>query len=64
MFLLVLSCFFRRRKQIVRAPHRLQVYLLPLEGVRGVEPSLGEGWGRSWRVGVGHRFGYPNLAFR
>ena len=25
--------------------HRLQVYLLPLEGVRGVEPSLGEGLG-------------------
>ena len=58
MFLLVLSCFFRRRKQIVRAPHRLQVYLLPLEGVRGVEPSLGEG-----RVRL-YKFGYPNLALR
>ena len=35
------------------SPHRLQVYLLPLEGVRGVKPSLGEGWGRSCVVGVG-----------
>ena len=35
MFLLVLSCFFRRRKQIVRVPHRLQVYLLPLGGGEG-----------------------------
>ena len=28
------------------SPHRLQVYLLPLEGVRGVDPSLWEGLGR------------------
>ena len=28
-----------------KSPHRLQVYLLPLEGVRGVNPSLGEGLG-------------------
>ena len=39
MFLLVFPCFFRRRKQIPSPlpPHRLQVYLLPLEGVRGVD---------------------------
>ena len=28
-----------------KSPHRLQVYLLPLEGVRGVDPSLWEGLG-------------------
>ena len=28
------------------SPHRGKVYLLPLEGVKGVEPSLWEGLGR------------------
>ena len=46
-----LSALIQSRKSLIayplhHSPHREQRYLLPLEGVRGVEPSLGEGRGR------------------
>ena len=49
MFLLVYPVFLEGESKC--PPYRLQVYLLPLEGVRGVKPSLGEGWGRSCGLG-------------
>ena len=62
MFLLVFPCFFRWRKQIPsplppppsgslpREGGGRGRYLLPLEGVRGVEPSFWEGLGRLFKA--------------